>query len=136
MRKKSTFTQYSGGDKPATAQASDTDSSAPELPNAYALIYASVLQIPAGRVATYGDIAAMAGLPNHARMVGYALYNLANDSPVPWQRIVNARGICSVDKARPGRGNVQRELLAAEGIAFKANGCIDLQRYRYRWDSA
>lgn len=104
-----------------------------ELPNAYQLIYASVLQIPAGKVATYGDIAAMAGMPNHARMVGYALYNLVEDSPVPWQRIVNSQGVCSVGKARPGRDVEQRKLLEAEGVAFKANGRVDLKRYRYQW---
>ena len=107
-----------------------------DLPNAYQLIYASVLQIPAGKVATYGDIAAMAGMPNHARMVGYALYNLVEDSPVPWQRIVNAQGVCSIDKARPGRGAIQRELLETEGVAFKANGRIDLKIYRYQWSRA
>ena len=107
-----------------------------DLPNAYQLIYASVLQIPAGKVATYGDIAAMAGMPNHARMVGYALYNLVEDSPVPWQRIVNVQGVCSVDKARPGRGAIQRELLEAEGVEFKANGRIDLKIYRYQWSKA
>lgn len=53
-----------------------------ELPSRYQLIYAAVLQIPAGKVASYGDVAALAGLPNHARMAGYALHNLAADSPV------------------------------------------------------
>lgn len=104
-----------------------------DLPNAYQLIYATVLQIPAGKVATYGDIAAMAGMPNHARMVGYALYNLVEDSPVPWQRIINTQGVCSVDKARPGRGATQRKRLEAEGVAFKANGRVDLKIYRYQW---
>lgn len=112
----------------STDQATTPDT----LPNAYQLIYAAVLQIPAGKVATYGDIAAMAGLPNHARMAGYALHNLVPDSPVPWHRVVNAQGICSVDKAKPGRGYTQRELLEAEGVEFKASGRIDLNVYRYR----
>ena len=105
-------------------------------PNAYQLIYAAALQIPTGKVATYGDIAAMAGMPNHARMAGYALHNLIKGSPVPWHRIVNAQGICSVDRAKPGRGYTQRELLEEEGVEFKTNGRIDLKLYRYRLGSA
>ena len=101
-------------------------------PSAYQLIYAAALQIPVGKVATYGDIAAMAGMPTHARMAGYALHNLIEGSPVPWHRIVNAQGICSVDRAKPGRGYTQRELLEEEGVEFKINGRIDLKVYRFR----
>ena len=60
--------------------------------SAYQRIYAEVRRIPRGRVATYGQIARLAGLANHARQVGYALHRLDDDSRVPWQRVVNQRG--------------------------------------------
>jgi methylated-DNA-protein-cysteine methyltransferase-like protein len=102
------------------------------FPGRYQLIYAAVLQIPPGKVASYGDVAALAGLPNHARMAGYALHHLAEDSPVPWHRVVNAQGVLSIGKAKPGRERVQRELLEAEGVVFKENGRVDLKQHRYR----
>lgn len=108
----------------------NTDDTA--LPSRYQLIYAAVLQIPAGKVASYGDVAALAGLPNHARMAGYALHNLAEDSPVPWHRILNSQGILSIGKSKPGREHLQRELLEAEGVIFKDNGRVDLKKCRYR----
>ncbi len=58
----------------------------------YPRIYSVVRRIPNGRVATYGQIARLAGLPGGARQVGYALHALDEDSDVPWQRVVNARG--------------------------------------------
>jgi methylated-DNA-protein-cysteine methyltransferase-like protein len=83
--------------------------------------------IPRGRVATYGQIAREAGLPGHARQVGYALRNLPADSRLPWHRVVNAQGAIS---PRPGRGYPsQRRLLQAEGVRFGRSGRIDLDRY-------
>lgn len=101
-------------------------------PSRYQLIYAAVLQIPKGKVASYGDVAALAGMPNHARMAGYALHHLAADSPVPWHRVLNSQGVLSIGKSKPGRERVQRELLEAEGVVFKDNGRVDLKKYRYR----
>ena len=57
-----------------------------------ARVYAAVSRIPRGRVATYGQIAALVGLHGHARQVGYALHSLPDGSPVPWHRVVYARG--------------------------------------------
>ncbi len=108
----------------------DTDDNT--LPSRYQLIYAAVLQIPEGQVATYGDVAALAGLPNHARMVGYALHHLAEDSTVPWHRVINAQGALSIGQSRLDREQVQRGLLEAEGVVFRANGRVDLKKYRYR----
>lgn len=98
----------------------------------YQRIYAIVRQIPAGRVATYGDIAALAGLPGHARMVGYALHALPEFTDVPWQRIINAKGTISLGRAYPGGELQQRHLLESEGVEFDANGCVALKRFRYR----
>ena len=55
-------------------------------------IFEVVRRIPAGRVLTYGDVAALAGLPGHARLVGYALHALPPGTTVPWHRVINARG--------------------------------------------
>ena len=95
----------------------------------YDRIYRTVGRIPQGRVATYGQVAAKAGLPGQARLVGYALHSLPDDSVVPWHRVVNARGGISLDE-RFGAGRLQQALLEAEGVAFSPRGQIDLARYR------
>ena len=94
-------------------------------------IYAAVMTIPAGRVATYGQVAEEAGLPRRARLVGTALKNLTEDSGVPWQRVVNARGEIS-ERPRPDAVTEQRILLEDEGVTFEANGRIDLKVYGWR----
>ncbi|MDP9120597.1 MAG: MGMT family protein [Acidobacteriota bacterium] len=98
---------------------------------AYQRIYAIVRLIPAGRVATYGQVASLAGLPRQARQVGYALHALAEGSDVPWQRVVNARGTVS-PRADSGWEGYQRFLLEEEGVSFSGGGQIDLDRWR--WD--
>ena len=62
----------------------------------YSRIYAVVRRIPRGRVATYGQVAELAGLPGHARQVGYALHALPRGTTVPWHRVLNARGALSL----------------------------------------
>ncbi len=97
----------------------------------YRRIYAVVAAIPAGRVATYGQIAALAGLPGHARQVGYALHALPEESAVPWQRVINARGEISL-RAHAGYEGYQRFLLEEEGVELDRAGRVDLDRFR--WD--
>lgn len=97
--------------------------------NRYDAIYAAVRHIPAGRVATYGQIAALAGLPGRARLVGYALFRVAPEANVPWQRVVNARGEISMSPVRLGSDHLQRVLLEEEGIRFSTSGRIDLKQY-------
>lgn len=94
-------------------------------------IFAVVRRIPRGRVATYGQVAALAGLDRQARLVGYALNTLSEDSDVPWQRVINARGEIS-PRGEPGPDHYQRFLLEQEGVVFSATGRVDLERYR--WD--
>jgi methylated-DNA-protein-cysteine methyltransferase related protein len=94
-------------------------------------IYQVVRQVPPGRVTTYGDVAALAGFPGQARLVGYALHALPDHSAVPWHRVVNAGGGISVGRAHPGGELVQRQLLEAEGVEFRGNGRLDLPRYRW-----
>lgn len=95
----------------------------------YAAIYRMVREIPRGRVATYGQIAQLCGLFGRARQVGYALHALPPGSPVPWQRVLNARGALSLADAAGGH---QRLLLTAEGVDFDARGRVDLRRFQWR----
>lgn len=87
-------------------------------------------RIPHGCVATYGQIARLAGLGRRARMVGYALHRTPDDYSLPWHRVINAQGRIAfpVDSSQYQR---QRERLIAEGIALVA-GRVDLDRYRWR----
>lgn len=82
-----------------------------------------VSQIPCGRVTTYGHIAALAGWPSHARMVGRTLHYTSGAERLPCHRVVNAVG-----RTAPGWA-AQREMLMAEGVAFKANGRVDMQHH-------
>lgn len=93
-------------------------------------IWAAVRRIPRGRVATYGQVATVAGFDGHARQVGYALNALPQGSDVPWHRVVNSYGEIS---ARTGGDSheLQRMLLADEGVEFDAKGRIDLSKYRW-----
>ena len=103
-----------------------------KAPSSYARIYATVRRIPKGLVASYGQIAALAGLPQQARQVGYALAALRRaDRGVPWQRVVNARGEVSA-RGEPGAEDLQRLLLEREGVRFDAAGRIALSRYGWR----
>ena len=109
--------------------------SAPSQPTSgagtYARIYAVVRRIPRGRVATYGQIAELAGLPGHARQVGYALHALPDATAVPWHRVVNASG--GVSCRRRGGGELtQRLRLEAEGVGFDLRGRVKLARVRWR----
>lgn len=98
--------------------------------SSYTDIYAVVRRIPRGRVATYGQIARLAGLAGHARQVGYALHALKPSTTLPWQRVVNAAGRISL---RPMNGGIsQRLLLEKEGVRFDAGGRIALARFGWR----
>ena len=78
--------------------------------------YRVIRRIPRGRVATYGQVARLAGLPGRARQVGYALYALKSSTTVPWQRVINVAGRISL---RPLAGGLsQRLLLEREGVVF------------------
>jgi len=91
-------------------------------------VYRVVRRIPTGKVATYGQIARLLGMPHAARTVGWALHSIPDGYDVPWQRVVNARGIISLERNGPG-GAIQRALLEAEGVVFDESGRIDLQVY-------
>lgn len=99
----------------------------------YDHIYAIVRHIPPGKVATYGQVAELAGLVGKPRLVGYALYRVDMTSDdIPWQRIINAKGEVSHSVQRHGTDYLQRAMLEAEGIEFDPKGRVDLTRYRWQ----
>jgi methylated-DNA-protein-cysteine methyltransferase-like protein len=89
----------------------------------YERIKAVVRQIPAGEVATYGQVAEIVGGCT-ARMVGYAMAALPFDTDVPWQRVINRQGKISPRASGSGSA-LQRQLLEAEGIHFDADSRVD-----------
>lgn len=100
------------------------------MSGSYERIYAAARRIPRGKVATYGQVARLAGLPRHARQVGYALAALPAGSDVPWQRVVNAQGKVSA-RAVPGFEEEQRTLLEREGVGFGPAGRIVMSRHHW-----
>lgn len=102
--------------------------------SAYQRIWATVDSIPRGRVATYGQVAAEAGLPGHARQVGYALRNLPPGSKLPWHRVLNAKGEISLRSSSGGASTEQKRRLAREGVRLNVQGRVDLKRYGWRGD--
>src|SRR6185436_12623555 len=94
-------------------------------------IYAVIRRIPSGRVATYGQVAALAGLPGHARQVGQALRDTPEGLELPWQRVINAKGEVS-PRGFGLEAGLQRHLLEEEGVAFDSRDRIDLDRFG--WD--
>lgn len=91
-------------------------------------IYKVVCKIPEGKVATYGQVALLAGNPRWARVVGYALHNNPAPMVIPCHRVVNREGRVAEAFAFGG-GNVQKDLLLSEGIEFLADGSIDLKKF-------
>ncbi len=97
-------------------------------------VYAVVRLIPRGSVATYGQVACLAGLGGDARQVGYALHALPARSRVPWHRVINSRGGISLHPK--GGGDVtQRLMLEREGVRFNAAGRTDLKRFGWQVQS-
>ena len=91
----------------------------------YPKIYQVVREIPPGRVATYGQVAAIVG-SGSARTVGYAMAALRRED-VPWQRVLNSQGRIS-ERADGGEDSHQRQLLIAEGVLFDRLGRVDFER--------
>ena len=97
----------------------------------YQRFYDVVRRVPAGKVVTYGQVAAEAGLAGRARQVGYAMAALPEGSDVPWQRVINARGEVSPRAEGPWAGRIQRAMLEDEGVVFDESGRVDLEVYRW-----
>ena len=97
----------------------------------YNEIYEVIARIPPRRIATYGQIAELAGIPGQARRVGYALSALPADSSIPWHRVINSKGMIS-SRSGSGPDPLQRRLLQQEGIVFDSSGRFDLTRFQWR----
>lgn len=93
----------------------------------FELIYSIVEQIPCGKVATYGMIAAMTGNPRRSRIVGYALHVNPRPGVVPCHRVVNRFGRPAPVFAFGGE-DVQRKMLESEGVEFDENGNVNLEK--------
>lgn len=92
-------------------------------------IYLALMSIPAGKVITYGQLAALAGMPGAARLAGTVLCGLPEKTELPWHRVINAQGKISLPEGSPGH-HEQKRRLEAEGIKFN-NNKISLRIYGY-----
>ena len=99
-------------------------------------IYRAVMRIPPGRVATYGQVARVAGMPRHHRQVGRALRELVDDGLIPWHRVVGASGAISLRSADGSAERTQRERLEREGVALDARGRVSLARFQWKRGAA
>ena len=99
------------------------------MSRSYRRIHDVVVRIPRGRVMTYGDVAAAAGMPGAARLVGYCMHS--NGEHVPWQRVLGRRnastGHVTIKDALGGAR--QRQLLEKEGVRFSRSGGVDLEEF-------
>ena len=95
----------------------------------YGVIYTLVRRIPRGRVATYGQLAKLAGWGRRARHVGYAMHSAPDG--VPWHRVINAKGEVS-PRSSSDHHELQRFLLEDEGIEFNLAGRVDLKKYSWK----
>jgi len=92
-------------------------------------VFELVRSIPHGRVMNYGQISEMMAGRLSPRAVGWMLHRCPEE--IPWQRVVNASGGCSTDRLPDFPRGLQRSLLEAEGVEFRANGTLDLEVYRW-----
>lgn len=90
----------------------------------------AVKKIPRGKVATYGQIAALAGNPRAARQVAWVLHAASDKEKLPWQRVINREG--GISLPRYGGYELQRALLVKEGVKFDGDDRIDLARYQWQ----
>ena len=95
-------------------------------------IYEVVRAVPFGKVATYGQIATLAGLDGQARQVGYAMAAVPSSSAVPWHRVINAQGRVSMRSEGPGGTIIQQQLLEREGVVFDEGGRVALKRFGWK----
>ena len=99
--------------------------------NTFERIYEIVKRIPSGKVATYGQIAMIAGNPRWSRVVGYALHVNPDSETIPCFRVVNRKGECSGSFAFGGE-SAQRRLLEEDGVTFLKSGTVDMKKHQ--WD--
>ena len=91
-------------------------------------ILTMICQIPSGKVATYGQIARLAGFPRNSRQVGSILRSLSSGSQLPWYRVINSKGEIS-SRGKPASEQQQRAKLESEGVEFNDRGRISLGQF-------
>jgi|TARA_B100001059_G_scaffold236446_1_gene286971 methylated-DNA-protein-cysteine methyltransferase-like protein len=94
------------------------------------LIYTVIASIPEGKVASYGQVAGLAGYPNNARLVGRLLKMMPSDSKIPWHRVVNSQGKISFPEGTP-KHREQRQKLIIEGVTFNKS---KINMRIHQWD--
>lgn len=97
------------------------------------MIMTVVATIPYGKVASYGQVAALAGLPRHARLVGRVLSQMDSNSEIPWHRVINSQGRISLSRLDDNGYNEQQARLLAEGIVFN-NGRVSFHSFGWMAD--
>lgn len=100
-----------------------------EKQSTFEMIYDIVRQIPEGKVATYGQVAELAGNCRWARVVGYALHAIPPESDIPWHRVVKKDGEV-FGGAESSGGKYQTRLLLQEGVGF-IDGYVDMKKYQW-----
>jgi methylated-DNA-protein-cysteine methyltransferase-like protein len=99
------------------------------MESAWNEVFDLVKQVPRGRVMSYGQIARLLKRPLSARAVGWALHQCPAD--LPWHRVVNRSGGCSTDRLGTNPPGLQRALLETEGVRFRSDGTLDMEKYRW-----
>ena len=94
------------------------------------MILAVVSQIPKGTVASYGQIAKLAGLPKHARLVGRVLGQIEDRTAIPWHRVINSQGKMSTSQLTEHGDHLQQILLLSEGVVV-LNGRVNLKQFAW-----
>lgn len=100
-----------------------------EEKSTFEIIYDIIRTIPKGKVASYGQVAELAGNRRWARVVGYALHAISSGSDIPWHRVVKKDGEVFGGAESPG-GKYQTELLLKEGVGF-VDGYVDMKKYQW-----
>lgn len=95
-------------------------------------IWSTIADIPRGQVASYGQLAEIAGIPRGARQVGYALRHSPKELDLPWHRVLQASGKSAFPRGSKAYRE-QKKRLASEGVSV-LNGKVDMQRYRWQPD--
>lgn len=95
----------------------------------YEEVYSIVKEIPSGKVLTYGEIARLTGKPQYSRMVGQAMFHAPEKRHLPSHRVVNSQGRLAPSWVE------QRSMLEKEGVTFRPNGCVDMEKHFWNVDN-
>lgn len=100
------------------------------MTDATARVIQAILAVPKGKVSCYRDIARVAGMPNGARQVVRVLHSMSEKHNLPWHRIIRADGLIALADFQGG--DLQVQLLQAEGVEVSKTGRVDMEKYGYK----